>query len=139
MKAEGTWHCEGAKRRLPFRPARMTRSYVGWACALAYSLWLTASSLNAQDSVTVLMNGTLHVGNGEVIENAAIAMQHGKILWTADARVIKLDMTNMRTIRCFGKHIYPAFIASVLTLVVVSLLGKAPDEAKWRPFIDSDA
>jgi SSS family solute:Na+ symporter/sodium/proline symporter len=30
--------------------------------------------------------------------------------------------------------IYPAFIASVLTLIVVSLLGKAPDESKWLPF-----
>ncbi len=31
--------------------------------------------------------------------------------------------------------IYPAFILSVLTLVIVSLLGKAPDESKWRPFM----
>lgn len=31
--------------------------------------------------------------------------------------------------------IYPAFTASVLTLVVVSLLGKAPDESKWKPFM----
>ncbi|MDH3403094.1 MAG: sodium:solute symporter family protein [Acidobacteriota bacterium] len=30
--------------------------------------------------------------------------------------------------------IYPAFIASVLTLVVVSLLGKPPEESKWKPF-----
>lgn len=77
---------------------------------------LLAVPTRAQDSITVLMNGTLHVGNGEVIENAAIAMQHGKILWTADARVIKLDMTDMRTIDCFGKDIYPGFIAPNNTL-----------------------
>jgi SSS family solute:Na+ symporter/sodium/proline symporter len=35
--------------------------------------------------------------------------------------------------------IYPAFFLSVFALVAVSLLGKAPDEAKWRPFMDSDA
>jgi SSS family solute:Na+ symporter/sodium/proline symporter len=35
--------------------------------------------------------------------------------------------------------IYPAFILSVLTLVGVSLLGKAPDESKWRPFVADEA
>jgi hypothetical protein len=32
--------------------------------------------------------------------------------------------------------IYPAVLASVLCLVVVSLLTPPPPEEKWRPFID---
>jgi len=32
--------------------------------------------------------------------------------------------------------VYPALAASLLALVVVSLLSKPPDEAKWRPFFD---
>lgn len=31
--------------------------------------------------------------------------------------------------------IYPAFIASVLTLIIVSYLGKPPSEDKWKPFM----
>lgn len=35
----------------------------------------------------------------------------------------------------FGMNtVYPALTASVILLVVVSLCGKRPDEAKWRPF-----
>lgn len=83
----------------------------------ACSAWLVACSLQlaAQDSLTILLNGTLHVGNGTVIENSAVAMQHGKILWTADARVIRLDGT-AKVIHVSGKHIYPGFIAPNTTL-----------------------
>lgn len=73
------------------------------------------SPLRAQDSLTILLNGTLHVGNGTVIENSAVAMQHGKILWTADARVIRLDGT-AKIIHVAGKHIYPGFIAPNTTI-----------------------
>lgn len=35
----------------------------------------------------------------------------------------------------FGMNtVYPALVTSVLCLVVFSLLGKKPDESKWRPF-----
>jgi len=81
----------------------------------AYGLCLTAFYVNAQDSLTILLNGTLHVGNGQVIENSAVAMQYGKILWTADARVIRLDAT-AKIIDVAGKHIYPGFIAPNTTL-----------------------
>jgi imidazolonepropionase-like amidohydrolase len=69
-----------------------------------------AGQAGAQDSVTVLLNGRLHVGDGTVIENSAVAMHHGKILWVADATTIRLDGT-ARIIRCSGKDIYPGFIA----------------------------
>ena len=30
--------------------------------------------------------------------------------------------------------VIPAMLASVLTLILVSLAGKPPEEGKWRPF-----
>jgi hypothetical protein len=32
--------------------------------------------------------------------------------------------------------VYPALIASVASLVVVSLVTGQPEEAKWRPFFE---
>ncbi|WPP49231.1 hypothetical protein [Catalinimonas niigatensis] len=61
------------------------------------------------------MNASVHKGNGEVIENAALAFQDEKITLLADARLIRLDMTAFEVVEAYGLHIYPA-----------SLLEKSP-------------
>lgn len=60
----------------------------------------------------LLLNGTAHIGNGTVIDNAAIGFKDGKITLVADARLIRLAAGAFdTTINCTGKHIYPGFIA----------------------------
>lgn len=79
-----------------------------------YSLFLLCSlSILAQNKKHILiMNGTAHLGTGQVIENSAIAILNGKFELVADARIIKLNMSAYDTvIDATGQHVYPAMIA----------------------------
>ena len=65
----------------------------------------------AQTRSVLLMNGTLHVGNGEVINNSLVAFQNGKITLVANALVTTIDKSKFDTvINVAEKHIYPGFI-----------------------------
>lgn len=71
----------------------------------------------AQNKSVLLLNGTAHIGNGEVINNSAIVLEKGKITLVANALVIKLDLTKFDTvINIEGKHVYPGIIGANSTL-----------------------
>ncbi len=63
-----------------------------------------------QDKPIILLGGIAHIGNGEVIQNAAIGFDKGKITIVDDATRIRLDLEGYEVIRVNGKHIYPGFI-----------------------------
>jgi len=65
----------------------------------------------AQENPILLLNGTAHLGNGEVIENSAIAFDKGKLTIVADATVVRLDLDEFEVYNIAGKHIYPGLIA----------------------------
>lgn len=72
---------------------------------------------NAQNRSLIIQNGTLHVGNDELIQNATIGIRNGKITEVIDASTARLELGNYdETIDATGKHIYPAFIAPNSTL-----------------------
>jgi imidazolonepropionase-like amidohydrolase len=73
------------------------------------------------DKPVVLLNGTAHLGNGTVMEYAAIGMEGGKISFVADARTLRLDPEAVHIIDATGKHIYPGLIASNSTLGLVEV------------------
>jgi imidazolonepropionase-like amidohydrolase len=58
----------------------------------------------------VLTGGIAHIGNGQVIENAAIGIENGKITFVRPLGSIRLDAENSEIIDVTGKHIYPGFI-----------------------------
>ena len=63
----------------------------------------------AQKNPVVLKNGTVHIGNGEVFENAVLVFENGKI--TAISQDIKNDYEDNYTVYDLsGKHIYPGLI-----------------------------
>lgn len=86
----------------------------------------TTAALCAQQNPTVaakqtqsilIMNATAHIGDGSVIENAAIGFRNGKLDLVADARTIRLAANAYdQTIDAVGKHVYPGFIATNSTL-----------------------
>lgn len=86
---------------------------------LLFMLLLTWPLLNSwaqtpavgQSKPVLILNATAHIGDGTVIDNAAIAFADGKITMVADARLIRIDTTGYRVIMASGKHIYPGFIA----------------------------
>ncbi len=70
-------------------------------------------NLFSQSKSILLLNGTAHLGNGEVINNSAIAFKDGKLTLVANALVIKLDLTKFDSvINIEGKHVYPGIIGT---------------------------
>lgn len=73
-----------------------------------------------QTKSILILNGTAHLGNGQVIQNAAIGIRNGKIDLIADATTIKLAAGAYdTTISAVGKQIYPGFIAANTSLGLV--------------------
>ncbi len=62
-----------------------------------------------QTQTTIIQNGTLHIGNGEVIENGVLVMENGKITFVGNT--LKTLYKNAQVVDAKGKHIYPGLIA----------------------------
>ncbi len=62
----------------------------------------------AQKETIALTHATIHIGNGEVIEDGTIVFTNGKI--TAVGK--SADVSGAKVIDCTGKQIYPGFILS---------------------------
>ena len=77
----------------------------------------------------LLLNGTAHLGNGEVIENAAIGFENGIITVVASNNV---SQEKYRVVDIKGKHVYPGFIlpATDLGLNEVSAVRATQDKAE---------
>lgn len=66
----------------------------------------------AQKETIALVNATIHIGNGEIIENGMIVFAKGKIV---DVKATS-SIADAKIIDCKGKHIYPGLIASQTNL-----------------------
>lgn len=65
-----------------------------------------------QQQRILLLGGTIHTGEGTVIENGAVGFESGKLKLVADASRIRIDKTAYDTvIDIRGKHVYPGLIA----------------------------
>lgn len=75
---------------------------------------LIASISQAQpiQKTLILLNGVAHIGNGEIVENSAIAIDGDRILFVADARTIRIDSSKADVIHLQGQHVYPGLIAA---------------------------
>lgn len=84
-----------------------------------------------QTELILIEGGTLHVGNGQVIENAVVAFINGKIIYAGDVKGkdnIK-DLKLYKVIDAKGKHIYPGIIAlnSTIGLTEIDLVRSTRD------------
>ncbi len=64
----------------------------------------------AQSKPIALTGGTAHIGNGQIIENALITFDKGKITNVVNAATAKMDLAAYDVITITGKHVYPGFI-----------------------------
>ena len=75
-----------------------------------------------QNQSILILNCTAHLGNGQVIENAAIGFKNGKIDLVADARTLRLGANAFDiTIEASGQHLYPGFIATAINLGLIEM------------------
>jgi imidazolonepropionase-like amidohydrolase len=78
-------------------------------------------SVNGQKPI-LFIGATAHLGNGEVIDNAAISIQNGKFDLVANASTIRIDPSAFDTIyKVYGKDIYPSFILPNTTLGITEI------------------
>ena len=71
----------------------------------------------AQTGTIALTNATIHVGNGQVIENGMVVFTNGKITDIGPSA----NVTDARVIDLKGKHIYPGIISSSSSLGLVEV------------------
>lgn len=74
------------------------------------------SPAKAQTKKIVIVGATVHVGNGQVINNGYIILEKGKITGVGDATVAKLNFNDAEVISANGKHVYPGLIAPITNL-----------------------
>lgn len=75
--------------------------------------------------------GTASIAAGMIVTTLITAFQAPLGAWLRESWGFRGEVTEYM--------IYPAVFASILTLVVVSLLTPPPPEAKWRPFVEEPA
>ena len=70
----------------------------------------------------LFIGGIAHLGNGEVIQNAAISIKNDTFDLVADASKIRINPNAFDTIhKIYGKHIYPSFIVPNTTLGITEI------------------
>jgi imidazolonepropionase-like amidohydrolase len=79
-----------------------------------------------QDKPIIIQNATIHVGNGQVIENGSVLITNGKI--TAVGKNLSVP-SGASTVDAQGKHVYPGLILpnSNLGLVEISSVRASSD------------
>jgi hypothetical protein len=74
-------------------------------------------SIGQQSKSCLILNGYLHIGNGEVIESALVGVRDGKIALVRNVLAYTFEKSEWDTIiNVNGQHIYPGFIAPNSTL-----------------------
>jgi imidazolonepropionase-like amidohydrolase len=71
-----------------------------------------------QDAPVIIMNGTIHVGNGQVLNNQSIEIKDGKITAIGN-NIAAAD--NAVKVDAKGKHVYPGLILSNSNLGLVEV------------------
>jgi imidazolonepropionase-like amidohydrolase len=78
---------------------------------------LSTVTWGQKDRKILLVNGFLHVGNGDVIPNALVGIQNDQLILVRNSLAYTYNATDWDTIiQLKGKHIYPGFIAPNSTL-----------------------
>ena len=89
--------------------------------------------VNPQKESIVLLGGTAHIGNGNVIENSVIGFENGKINIVANAENSADEIKKYsKVIDITGKHVYPGFIAmnTILGLLEIGAVRATADFAE---------
>ena len=74
-----------------------------------------------QELPIVIKEATIHVGNGDVIENGVVVIKKGVIVNIGKKGSIPIDKTAHTVIDAKGKHVYPGFINVNNTLGITEI------------------
>lgn len=84
---------------------------------LAFLLTISVGLFAQEKSRILLLNGTLHVGNGQIMNSAAIGIEKGKIKLVLNSLAYSYKKEEWDTIIDLkNQHVYPGFVAPNSTL-----------------------
>jgi imidazolonepropionase-like amidohydrolase len=92
--------------------------FFAFATAVSAFAQATISPAKPQTKKIVISGATIHIGNGQVIENGFISFDNGKITAIGNNSDVKTN-SDAQLINATGKHIYPGFISPVTNLGLV--------------------
>ena len=101
---------------------------VAFSAFFSFQLIAQQTPANAQSQAIAIEGATLHIGNGDVIENGLIIFDSGKITYagSSDAKIARPS----EVIKATGKHVYPGFIVPTKSLGLVEINAvRASDDA----------
>jgi imidazolonepropionase-like amidohydrolase len=98
----------------------MKHTFFAIAILLQIQLLAQPTPAPKQAQPILISGGTVHIGNGQVLENQLIAIKDGKIELVAGAQVGR-NFSGYKEIKAIGKHIYPGFIAPGTNLGLVEI------------------
>lgn len=82
-------------------------------CAWLFSITAYAqvpTPAPAQQKPVMITGVTIHVGNGQTIENGTVAFESGKLTYVGASASAPADQSKFEVINAAGKHVYPGFI-----------------------------
>lgn len=103
-------------------------------CFLSWSIITSAQRI-------LLLNGTAHIGDGQVIESAAIGVVNDRIDFVKNALTQTFDPTKWDTIiQLKGQHVYPALVSANNTLGLTEIDAVRAtrdfnDVGVWNPHV----
>ncbi len=110
---------------------------------IVFSLLISVTALgqvptpaSPQQKPILITNATVHVGNGQTIENGAIAFENGKLTYVGTNASTPADKSKFEIINATGKHVYPGFILtnSQLGLEEISTVRATVDSDEQGDF-----
>lgn len=103
------------------------KKYLGIIAVLFSIIGIGQTPLPEFEGKILFTGGTLHVGNGTVVDRALIGVENGKIILVKSGLTYTLDKTEYDTIiELSGKQIYPGFINTNNTLGITEIDAVRP-------------
>jgi len=65
-----------------------------------------------QQKPVMITGATIHVGNGQTLENGTVAFENSKLTYVGPDASAPVDKSKFEVVNAAGKHIYPGFILS---------------------------
>ena len=104
---------------------------------------LFLASSNSWSQRILLLHGTAHIGNGAVLESAAIGVVNDRITFVKNSLTHTFAKEDWDTIiNCNGQHFYPAFVSANNTLGLTAIDAVRAtrdfnDVGDWNPHVRS--
>ena len=102
------------------------RKFIYQFIALSFATTATFAQATISPATIAIVGGTIHVGNGQVIQNGTVIFSKGKIISVKEGNAVPQDIA---IVHAEGKQIYPGFIApnNALGLVEVQSVRATRD------------